>query len=159
VRYVFADLTKRTLGMNVRLGVALSPTLTLDLYAQPLIVSAAYSRFKEFVRPHQMTKQVYGTDVGVISEAEGEYVVDPDGAGTAPAFSFADPDFNFRSLRGNAVLRWEFRPGSTFYFAWTHSRSHQAPTGTLDLRRDIDALLHAPSDDVFLVKLSYWIGL
>jgi len=159
VRYVFADLTKRTVGMNVRLGVALSPTLTLDLYAQPLIVSAAYSRFKEFVRTREMAKQIYGTDVGTISEADGEYVVDPDGAGAAPAFSFTDPDFNFRSLRGNVVLRWEFRPGSTFYLAWTHSRSDQAPTGTLDLGRDIDALVHAPSDDVFLMKLSYWIGL
>ncbi len=159
VRYVFADLTKRTLGMNVRLGVALTPTLTVDLYMQPLIVSADYARFKEFGRPREMTKRVYGTDAGTIASAEGQYVVDPDGTGSAPAFSFDDPDFNFRSLRGNAVLRWEFRPGSTFYFAWTHSRSDQAPTGTLDVRRDIDALVHAPADDVFLVKLSYWIGM
>src|SRR5260221_9754593 len=25
----------------------------------------------------------------------------------------SNPDFNFKSLRGNAVLRWEYLPGST----------------------------------------------
>jgi hypothetical protein len=158
-RYVFADLTQRTLGMNLRLSAAFSPTLTLDLYMQPLIVSASYTRFKEFVAPRAMAKQVYGTDVGTISATGGQYVVDPDGTGPAPSFSFADPDFNFRSLRGNAVLRWEFRPGSTLYFVWTHSRSGVEPTGTMNLRHDLGALLDARADNVFLVKLSYWLGL
>jgi len=27
-----------------------------------------------------------------------------------------NPDFNVVSLRGNAVLRWEYLPGSTIYF-------------------------------------------
>ena len=157
-RYVFADLTKRTVGMNARLGVAFTPTLTFDLYIQPLIVSGAYTRFKEFVEPRKLAKRVYGEDAGTISLADGRYLVDPDGGGAAPTFTFADPDFNFRSLRGNAVLRWEFRPGSTFYFAWTHARSHQESTSTLDLSRDFDALMHAPADNVFLVKLSYWMG-
>ncbi len=158
-RYVFADLTKRTVGMNLRLGVAASPTLTLDLYMQPLIVSGAFSRYKEFAEPRRVRKQIYGTDIGTIASTTGEYVIDPDGSGAAPPFSFSDPDFNFRSLRGNAVLRWEFRPGSTFYFAWTHTRSDRALIGTWDLQRDLDALQHAPADNVFMVKLSYWFGL
>jgi len=158
-RYVFADLTQRTVSMNVRLGVAFTPTLTLDLYMQPLIVGGAFTRFKEFVQPRQMAKRVYGVDAGTISLAGGQYVVDPDGVGAAQPFMFADPDFNFRSLRGNAVLRWEFRPGSTFYFAWTHMRSDRGPMGTLDLSRDVRALMRAPADNIFLLKASYWIGL
>jgi hypothetical protein len=158
-RYVFADLTRRTLGMDLRCNVAFSPTLTFDLYAQPLIVSAAYTRFKEFVRPREVEKRVYGADIGTIALTDGQYSVDPDGSGAAPAFTFADPDFNFRSLRGNAVLRWEFRPGSTLYLVWTHARSSVGPLGTLDLGHDLDALFAAPADNVFLVKLSYWIGL
>ena len=35
-------------------------------------------------------------------------------------------DFNFRSLRGNAVLRWEWRPGSTLYLAWQQVRADYA---------------------------------
>ncbi len=158
-RYVFADLTRRTLGMNVRLDVAFTPALTLDLYMQPLIVSGAYTHFKEFVQPRTLEKRVYGTDIGIITASDGQYVVDPDGSGAAPAFTFDDPDFNFRSLRGNAVLRWEFRPGSTLYLVWTHQRSDQEPMGTMDLHRDLTALWNAPADNVLLVKLSYWIGL
>ena len=30
-------------------------------------------------------------------------------------------DFNSRSLNGNAVLRWEYRPGSTMFFVWSTS--------------------------------------
>ena len=39
-------------------------------------------------------------------------------------FEFDDPNFNFRSLRGNAVLRWEYRPGSTLFVVWTQARSN-----------------------------------
>jgi len=158
-RYVFADLEQRTVGMDLRLGVAFSPTLTFDLYMQPLIVSGAFTRFKEFVEPRSMAKRLYGSDVGTLSAADGAYLVDPDGDGSAPGFTFPDPDFNFRSLRGNAVLRWEIRPGSTLYLAWTHTRSGTAHVGTLDLSRDLDALWRAPGDDVLLAKLSYWIGM
>jgi len=98
-------------------------------------------------------------DIGTISQEDGRYVVDPDGSGDAPAFAFSNPDFNFRSLRGNAVLRWEFRPGSTLFFVWTHARSDVEPIGTMNLRHDLDALFDAKADNIFLVKLSYWIGL
>jgi len=84
--------------------------------------------------------------------------VDPDGAGPAAPFSFADPNFAARSLRGTAVLRWEYRPGSTIYFAWTQQRSGVGPEGSLDLTRDQSALLRDPADNVFLVKMNYWLG-
>jgi hypothetical protein len=158
-RYVFADLTQNTLGFDMRVSAAFTPTLTFDLYVQPLIASGAYTNFKEFVEPREMAKQVYGTDVGTITREDGGYVVDPDAGGPAAPFTFADPDFNFRSLRGNAVLRWEFRPGSTLYVVWTHTRSDVEPIGTIDLGHDLHALMDAPADNVFLVKLSYWIGL
>ena len=158
-RYVFADLTQKTLGFDIRASAAFTPTLTFDLYVQPLIASGEYTNFKQFVQPREMAKQVYGRDVGTIAREDGGYVVDPDGDGPAAPFRFGDPDFNFRSLRGNAVLRWEFRPGSTLYFVWTHTRSNVEPIGGIDLSRDLAALFDAPADNVFLVKLSYWIGL
>ena len=33
-----------------------------------------------------------------------------------------DRDFNFKSLKVNMVLRWEYGPGSTFFFVWTQDR-------------------------------------
>jgi hypothetical protein len=81
--------------------------------------------------------------------------VDPDGAGPAAAFSFWNPDFNVKSLRGTVVLRWEYLPGSLLYFVWTQNRADYAHPGDFQLRRDFGDLLMAPGDNIFLVKVSY----
>jgi len=158
-RYVFAYLDQRTLSMDTRLNLTFTPTLTLELYAQPLIGSGRYTAFREFAAPRAKAQLIYGQDAGTIAQAGRTLTVDPDGAGPAEAFTFDDPSFNFRSLRGNAVLRWEYRPGSTLYFVWTQSRSSSATFGDLDVSRDIDQLLGAPADNIFLLKISYWLGI
>ena len=158
-RYVFADMHERTLSMDTRLNVTFTPELTLQLYAQPLIATAHYENFKEFNRPHGLARSAYGIDVGTIGYAGGSYTVDPDGAGPAAPFTFGNPDFNFRSLRGSAVLRWEWRPGSTIFVAWTQTRSASDGNGDLELRRDWSALIGTPPENIFLVKVNYWFGL
>ena len=160
-RYVFADLRERLLSMNARVDWTFTPVLTLQLYVQPLIASGAYSQFKEFNAPRTLDRSVYGVDRGTISSAGGSYTVDPDGAGQAAPFSFGDPNFDFRSLRGSAVLRWEYHPGSTVYFVWTQERSDNAATGigNMQLGRDLRGLTAAPPQNIFLVKFSYWVGL
>jgi hypothetical protein len=82
--------------------------------------------------------------------------VDFDGDGTLD-FRFPDPDFNLRSLRGNAVLRWEFRPGSTLFLVWQHDVRDRAPLGDFDLGRDLDALFDAEPTNTLSVKASYFL--
>jgi hypothetical protein len=159
-RYVFSDLEQNTLSMNTRLNVTFTPNLTLEVFLQPLISSNAFTNFKEYDQPRELARSVYGQDVGTITKDNGTYTVDPDGpAGPAEPFTFDDPDFNFRSLRGNAILRWEFRPGSTLYLVWTQSRADEAVVGNLDFGRDVRALFDAPTENIFLLKINYWIGL
>jgi len=158
-RYVFAFLRQKTLAMDTRLAVTFTPTLTLELYLQPLVASGAYSAFHEFDRPRSLARSVYGVDKGTIAYANGTYTVDPDGPGGARPFTFGNPDFNFRSLRGNAVVRWEFHPGSTLYLVWTQSRSDAVGEGDFQLGRDLRGLIGTPPENIFLVKMSYWIGL
>jgi len=79
--------------------------------------------------------------------------------GGAPSYSFSDPTFTFRSLRGNAVLRWEYHPGSTLFLVWT--RSSQIPTlprGNIMFGDDAGALFQGPSENIFLLKVTYWLG-
>ncbi|HEX8904447.1 MAG TPA: DUF5916 domain-containing protein [Longimicrobiaceae bacterium] len=162
-RYVFSHLDQRQLYMNTRASVTFTARLSLDLFAQPLLASADFSQFEEFAAPRQRTKLVYGRDVGTITTTgtpdDLVYVIDPDGAGPAKPFSLPNPDFNLRSLRGTGVLRWEWRPGSTAYFVWTQTRSGIASIGDLDFSRDQRALFRAPADNIFVIKISYWLGL
>ena len=163
-RYVFADLIQHTVSMNTRADVTFTPALTLQLYAQPFISSGAYSSFKEFDNPRQLHKTPYGapgkgTITSTGSGSSKVYTIDPDGTGPAQSFTVNNPDFNFRSLRGTAVLRWEYRPGSTMYVVWNQTRNDQVPFGNFDFNRDRQALFRAHPDNVFLVKFNYYLGL
>jgi hypothetical protein len=165
LRNVFARLDQRTLAVNTRVNATFTPNLTLELFAQPLLASGSYTELKEFQAPRSSDVFVYGRDIGTIAErrdASGRvigYTVDPDGPGPARAFQVDNPDFNVRSLRGTAVLRWEYRPGSTMFFVWTQERSGFDSFGDFDFRRDRAALFRDRPVNVFLVKASYWIGI
>lgn len=162
-RYLFSDVVSRTLSMNTRFNVTFTPTLSLELFAQPLISSNDFFDFKEFDAPRALGKSVFGRDRGTITDTlvagTRGYRIDPDAnPATQNSIVFADPDFNVRSLRGNAVLRWEYRPGSTLFLVWTQTRSGSEPIGSFDFTRDREALFDAHPDNIFLVKLSYWLG-
>jgi hypothetical protein len=158
-RYVFALLRQHTLAVDTRLAVTFTPTLTLELYLQPLIASGAYTRFSEYAAPRSRHRLQYGVDAGTIAPTASGYTVDPDGPGGAQPFAIGNPDFNYRSLRGNAVVRWEFRPGSTLFLVWTQSREDTAPAGDFQMGRDLRGLAGARPTNIFLVKMSYWLGL
>ena len=164
-RYLFGDLEQKTVSLDTRVNLTLSPTLSFELFAQPFISSARYSRFKEVAAPRSLATVVYGEDAGTVTtdtDASGRvstYHIDPDGSGPAPVMSFGNPDFNLRSLRGNAVLRWEYRPGSTLFLVWTRTGSDFASRiGDLSFSRDVDALFSAKADNIFLVKVNFWVN-
>ena len=159
-RYVFATLDQRQVSMVTRLDWTFTPQLSLQLFAQPLISAGNFSDYKEFAQPRTYDFNVYGRDAGTITrDAEGVYTVDPDGAGAAETFTFRERDFNRRSLRGNAVLRWEYRPGSALFFVWQQSRFGSIAEGQFEPRRDFEELWGATPENVFVVKATYWLGL
>lgn len=166
-RYLFANLDQTTISMESRVEWTFTPTVSLQLYAQPFVSAGRYSAFKEFAAPGTYLFDVYGEDRGTICRIGGNYFVSPNTAVACPAeaptddtFSmrFADPDFNLRSLRGNAVFRWEYSPGSTLFFVWQQHRSGSALNGDFDLQRDVGAIFREPAENVFLVKATYWLG-
>jgi len=68
------------------------------------------------------------------------------------------PDFNFKSVRANAVFRWEYLPGSTLYFVWTNEKMNYESRGDFSLGRDFDNLLRTTPDNVYSIKLTYWFN-
>jgi Domain of unknown function (DUF5916)/Carbohydrate family 9 binding domain-like len=161
-RVVFSDLEQHTLGMDTRLNWTFSPTLTLELFAQPFVATGAFDRFKEYARPRSIEKVEYdAAQLTPIVGADGRvtgYTLDPDRNAATENFEIGNPDFNFRSLRGNAVLRWEYRPGSTLFVVWQQQRSRALPFGDFEFSRDSRGVFDAPPDNVFVVKVSYWFG-
>jgi len=162
-RYVMAKLDQSVVGLDTRASVTFSPTMTLEVYMQPFFAAGRYTDFEEYAAPRTSAVVVYGRDRGSInsvrdtSGAVTKYAIDPDGAGPARTFMVNNPDFSQRSLRGNAVFRWEYRPGSVLYVAWTQSRSSDAAFGDLNFRRDRSALLATRPDNIFLIKASWWL--
>jgi hypothetical protein len=157
-RYVFAELDQATLSLDARLNVTFSPTLSLELFAQPFMSGGDYGQLKELDAPRTFAFLRYGVDGGTVAydSAARSYRVDPDGeAGPGRAFSVSDRDFDLYSLRGNAVLRWEWRAGSTLYLVWQQRRSEQvAGSGPFEASR----VFQVRPDNVFLVKMTYWFN-
>lgn len=157
-RYVFADIKRQTLSTSIRLNWTFSTKMSLQTYIRPFIASGDYSNFKEFSNPGTYDFDSYGSEKGTIQTIDGEYVVDPDGSGPSQNFSFGDPDFNFRSIQGNAVFRWEYMPGSTLFLVWQQQRNEFAKIGNFDFNRDVNSIFDAKPTNVFLIKVSYWFG-
>ncbi len=158
-RYVVGELHQQTISADIRLDYTFTPWLTLQGYFQPFIAVGAYSHLKEFRQPESFDFLEYGDEGSSISlNSDNEYVIDPTGGDDADAFTVDNPDFNFKALVGTLVLRWEFSPGSTMYFVWTHNGSNYDHPGDLDLSRDLNDLFTSTADDVFALKVSYWFG-
>ena len=128
---IFSKIDQRTLDVGVRAEWTVSSKLSFQLFTQPFIATGAY---RDFVALSRARSEAY-----------------------TPAVYDGNPDFDFRSMRGSGVIRWEFRPGSAVYFVWNENRSDTLSTGQFRLRRDLTELRNAPSRDVFLIKVSYWL--
>jgi hypothetical protein len=159
-RYVFGTLEQNSFSLDTRVNWTFSPKLSLQLYLQPFVVTGLYKDLKELRRPRTYEFDVYGRQTGIIArDSTGAYQIDPDGPGPAANFKVDDPNFNFRSLLGNAVLRWEYRPGSAIFLVWQQSRSDTQPFGDFDFSRDFRALLDSGPENIVAVKATYWLGI
>src|SRR5262249_24858807 len=89
-RDVFGRLQEKQLSLDTRLNVLFTPKASLQVFMQPLVVVGDYVDFRSLAAPKTFNFDPYPN---------------------VPT----DPDFNFKSLRLNAIFRWEWRLGSTLY--------------------------------------------
>ena len=97
----------------------------------------------------------------------GEYsdvreAVAPRAARWADRFRPVDQEvegFNAKQFRSNAVVRWEYRPGSALFVVWQQGRDQgDRDPGDFAAWRDYRNLFGARPDNTLLVKASYWFG-
>jgi hypothetical protein len=134
--YTFARLDQTTMGLTSRLNYTMSPSLSLQVYANPFVSTGVYSNWRELDDPRAKDYE----------DRFRPYAGDPGG-------------FNFAQFRSNTVLRWEYRPGSTIYLVWQQGREGFDPVATrFDFGRDYDNLFDQHANNTFLIKASYWFN-
>jgi len=131
VGYLFSELESWNLSLTTRVDWILSPKLSLQVYAQPMVYTGDYGILKLLAAPKTFEFVPYSTQS-------------------------QDFDFNFASFRASVVLRWEFRPGSAFYAVYTSDRSNTENSAVFRGIADLGVLADAPAGDMFMLKLSYW---
>jgi hypothetical protein len=135
-RYIFGRINQRTVSIRTRLNYTVTPSLTVQVYAEPFVSAGDYSDFKQLVD-------------GRSRDYARRYA--------ATAYD-GNPDFNYRSFRTTNVVRWEYRPGSTLFVVWQQGRERTLTRGTFDFKGDFGGVFDAPSTNVFLVKWAYWVN-
>ena len=129
---LFADLDRNEIFLSGSAGIVLNRDLSIQLSAQGLASGLNYGNY----RFYQGSNNYY-----------------PEAAG----YNY---DYNYSEMNSTLLLRWEYRPGSTFYLVWTRSRPEFDPTANnLDLSRDIKRLFSANAQNIFLIKASYWMNI
>jgi hypothetical protein len=138
--YTFARLTQRTVSMTTRINYTVTPDLTFEFYGEPFVSTGTY------------------TDIREVSDTPGaERYADRFRPYTAPAGSPAS--FKYTQLRTNAVVRWEYRPGSTLFVVWAHGREDASNEySRRSWARDYRELFELHPDNTFLVKVAYWLN-
>jgi hypothetical protein len=138
--YVFAHLNQTTVAMTGRLNYTMTPTLSLQLYAQPFVSAGDYSAYKELAdarsRDYGQRYSPFAYDIATND----------------------DPNFNVKSFRTTNVLRWEYKPGSTLFVVWQQSRENDVVPGGFRFGRDVHNIFGVTPRNVFLVKLAYWLN-
>lgn len=155
--YLFGRLDREEYSTTLRVDLAITPRLSLELYAEPFLSDGNYESFKLVGDPkaaNYSERLVLLNEDRLTRAGPGEDVeVDVDRDGTAD-FDFGDPDFRVVSFRSNAVVRWEFRPGSTLYLVWQQNRYGRVDDASINLA---DAF-SVEGSQVLMLKLAYWLG-
>jgi hypothetical protein len=134
---IFARAEILTTNVNLRLTLAITPTLSLTSYNQLFYLVAHHYEFFELTAP----------DVLVSTAAD-------------PWFGLVDRGLT--SITSNSILRWEYLPGSFLFVAYTH-RSALSESGDVIEYAVAKAFTNLVADgatheDVLFIKLAYLFG-
>ena len=156
-RYVVGDLLQTTAAVMLRASYALSSRLTLQLYAQPFLSAGEYRALGEVSSSgsRALGDRVRHFAPDAIARVDDDQLEARTPAGT---LRFDRPAYSVAELNANAVLRWEYRPGSALFLVWSQGRSHDGAAAPFDMGSQTRGLFAAPATNVVLVKVSHWMG-
>jgi hypothetical protein len=159
IQYVMGRINQETYNFTLRLNYNITPDISIQYYGSPFISNGSYSDFKRADDTHSKNESeryhVFTESEIAYDNVTNTYHV-TEGTNN---YSFANPDFSFREFRSNLVGRWEYRPGSTIYLVWEHNRRSADNIYYSSVSHNLDDLFAVMPTNVFMVKMSFWLGL
>jgi len=141
----------------LRGSYALSSRLSVQLYAQPFLSAGEYRALGEVAssraRPFAQRVRLFTPDA-IRATNDGSLAI---GSSTG-VLSIERPDYAVAQLNANALLRWEYRPGSALFVVWSQGRNVDGQAAPFDIGGQTRDLFRAPATNVVLVKVSHWLG-
>ncbi len=156
-RYILGKIDQHTLSATFRIDYNITPELSIQYYGSPFASVGKYSDFKAVTNPRDVN---YEHRFSVLSPVlnNNNYTVSENGSSHV-AYTFSNPDFNFDQFRSNFVFRWEYRPGSQIYFAWSQDRTNYITPGYNSVSDALGNIKNIFPKSVFLIKLNYWFSI
>ncbi|WP_281615558.1 DUF5916 domain-containing protein [Flammeovirga sp. SubArs3] len=155
--YILGRIEQHTTGFTLRGNLILRPNLSLQYYAQPFASRGDYYDFKRVsdtpkAKNYHDRFHQFSTDEIEYNDASEEYtVIDEKGN-----YSFEKPDFDVTDFNSNFVLRWEYKPGCTFFAVWSQSRGDVVePFREFSFSEIVNNIFDTAVNDVFILKATY----
>jgi hypothetical protein len=142
LHYTFAHLRQTTVGLTLRLNYTFTPTMSLQVYAQPFVSKGTFSNVREL----SSTPRAARYEDRYVAYGDASVTSDPGG-------------FNVKQFASNVVFRWEYRPGSTLFVVWSQGRQGGVGSeGTGTFQDDVRDLFRLHPLNTLLVKVAYWVN-
>jgi hypothetical protein len=157
-KYILGKIDQRTYGITLKFQMNVTPDISIQFYGAPFTSTAKYNNFKIATQPADRNRSErfhIFTPNEITHETNGFYTAQYEGN----THTIMNPDFSFNEFRSNVVARWEYRPGSTLYLVWEHTRSNYDNRYVPDWGSNLNRMFGLAASNVFMVKLNYWFGM
>jgi Domain of unknown function (DUF5916)/Carbohydrate family 9 binding domain-like len=147
--HTFAALDQTWLSVTARLNFTLTPNLSFQFYGQPAISTGTYTNLRELNDPRAEN----------YDDRYKPFLYDCDGNAATSTTACNPQGFDYKEFNTNAVVRWEYRPGSAIFLVWQQGRFQNVNQASeFDGREDFKELFSLHPNNTFLIKASYWFN-
>jgi hypothetical protein len=157
-RYIFGTIDQKNIGLTFKIDLNITPEFSIKYYGSPFVSHGSYSGFKYITDPEAKEFNDRFKNYNNVLLNNGIYNLDENGD-MVTDYSFRNPDFNFHQFRSNLVAKWEYRPGSSIYLVWSSDMTGSTGSSHASYSESLNKLFKVFPENVFLVKLSYWLSL
>lgn len=157
-RYILAKIDQQTACMTFRADYYITPEFSVQYYGSPFVAVGRYSNFKRVTNPRSGSYNERFLEFSNPVLVGNEYQLYENEHSVAD-YSISNSDFNFSQFRSNLVVKWEYKSGSSIYFVWSNEQTAYINPGESHLLNAYKQISNSHPNNLFLIKLSYWISI